>query len=147
MAWTSSLTEQLRYYLNDADSTNYSDARLSKFIAISAFELISKLELTSSYTVNITVPSISPDPETDAGFSSLIVLNAAIIIIRQEIKQLALSAGYRVVDDRSSIDGSEALKAMKDLLKSYQDNYDKAEQGYLLGDNNIGRAILSPYTL
>lgn len=144
--WTITLTEQLRYYLNDADSVTYSDARLSKFIAFAALELVGRFGLTSNYSVNITTPSITPDPEDDPSFASLLVLKAAEIVLRNEIKQLAITAGYKVTDDRSSIDGANALKAYKDLLDMYSDNCDKAESAYAMGNGGIGIAILSPYT-
>lgn len=143
--WTTTLTEQLRYYLNDADTSTYSDARLSKFIAFAALEVFSRLGI-SGYSVNITTPSIDPDPESDINISSLLVLKSATIVIKNEIKQLSITAGYKVMDDRSSIDGAEALKAMKELLKSFENNYDQAVQGYALGNGSIGKAILGPYT-
>lgn len=146
MAWTTTLTEQLRYYLNDADTVTYSDARLSKFIAFAATEVLPKLNLTTSYSVNISVPSIDPDPSNDPNLAPLLVLKAAVIIIRNEIKQLSITAGYAIKDDRSSINGAEALKALKDLLNKFEENFEDALKDFLTGSGGIGRAILSPYT-
>ncbi len=146
MAWTTTLTEQLRYYLNDADSVTYSDARLSKFIAFAAGAVFTRLNLTSTYTVDTSVPTISPDPSSNLGISGLLVLEAAVIVIRNEIKQLAITAGYSVKDDKSSIDGKAALQAMKDLLKSFEDKLADAEFDYVYGQGTIARAVMSPYT-
>ncbi len=145
MSWNTSLSFQLKNYL-DPTNDDYTEAFLSKFIAFAATEVFQKLSLKNSYSVDITIPSISPDPTSDIGLSSLLVLKAAEIVVRTELKQIVVSAGYSIKDDRVTISGTEALKALKDLLKEYQTNYTKAEFAYIHGDATIGRAILTPYT-
>lgn len=148
MSWNVTLVEQLRYYINDINSSNYSytDAQLAKFIAIAGTQVFSSLGLSSTYTVDVSIPSINPDPESDKTISALLVLKAAVIITAGQVKYMSSTAGYKVVDDRSSIDGQAGLLAIRDLLKFYTDNYNKAEESYLLGEGNIGCAVLSPYT-
>lgn len=138
------LAEILLYYL-DSTNSEYSNESLSKFLAVAANEVFFDTGITN-YTVNITDASISPDPTTDQSLSALLVLKAAVVAVRAEIKKQALVAGYRVTDDKATIDGKAALDALRDLLKEYQKNYDKAMQNYQLGDGQVGLAILSPYT-
>lgn len=145
MAWTTELTQLLRYYLDDSDTTNYSDARLAKFIAFGAYEVVAEVGNTD-FTIDIATPTISPDPVEYKAISSLFVLKGAIILIRNEIKGLLKTAGWKITDDKSTIDGREALKALQELLKGYTESYQKALTSYLMGDGSIGMAILSPYT-
>lgn len=145
MSWTTTLSFQLKNYL-DPTNDDYTEAFLSKFIAFAATEVFQKLSLKNTYSIDIAVPSITPDPTLDMGLSSLLVLKAAEIVIRHELKQAVISAGYSIKDDRVSISGTEALKALKDLLLEFQKNYAQAEFAYIRGDATIGRAILSPYT-
>lgn len=145
MAWTTELTQHLRYYLDDSDTTTYSDARLSRFIAFAAYEVVAEVG-NNDFVIDITIPSIDPDPVPYKSLSALFVLKGAVIVIRNEIKGLSKTAGWKITDDKSTIDGREALKALQELLKGYLDAYEKAKTAYLLGDGSIGMAILSPYT-
>lgn len=145
MAWSTTLITNLKYYLDPTDLTTYTDAQLVKFTLLGAAEMFTKLGLTS-YVVDYTAETITPDPESDTGLSALIVVNTAIIIIRGEIRKHAFTAGFKVSDDRSTVDGAEALKALKDLLKMYMDMLGKAVTDYQRGINPVYTAILSPYT-
>lgn len=144
MSWDTEYAPILLRYLDDSDST-YTTSRLNYFLAVAAYEVFPSLSI-NGYTVDVTTPSISPDPASDQSISSLIILKAACVIIRAEIKRLAVVAGYSVKDDKTSIDGKEALATMRELLKEYTKNYDQALKAYQIGNGHIGRAILSPYT-
>lgn len=138
------LVEILKYYL-DATNSEYTDIVLSKFLAVAANEVSFETGITT-YTVDVVNSTITPDPSLDQSFSSLLVLKAAVVAIRAEIKKQSLVAGYRITDDKVTMDGRAALEALRDLLKLYLSNYDKAVQAYQLGDGHVGIAILSPYT-
>jgi len=145
MAWTTELTEQLRLYLDPTDTT-YSDITMQKFISLAAYQLYADLNLLDTYTVNVVNYTISPDPTVDPNLAAIIVIKAAVIVVQSEYKKACLNYGFRLQDGKSSIDGTAALNGMKDLIKSYQKNLDKAVSEYQRGNANIGRAILSPYT-
>lgn len=145
MSWQVTLTERLRYLLDDSDTTEYSTNRLSKFLAIAAFEVFNNISLKNSYSVDTTIPSINPDPESTP-VAPLIVLKAYEIILRQEYKKLATTAGWKINDDRSSISGQGALDVLKDLLNKAAKQYKDAEVSYLTNDGNIGMAVMGPYT-
>lgn len=157
--WNDVLVERLRYYIYDLDSSNYSwtSAQLEKFLSIAAIDVFGALieyttEIGGPFTVNTDLSGssmISPDPVATcpAIVTNMIVSRAACLISQQEYKKLlGQGAGWKVVDDRSTIDGSNALegskgqaeyycKAFGDMLLDFKNNY-----------QYTGSAILSPYT-
>jgi hypothetical protein len=146
MSWDTEWAPILLRYLDDSNTTDYTTSRLNYFLAMGMYEVIPQISLRSTYTIDILGPSITPDPALDNSLGSLVILKAATIILRSEIKKLAVVAGYSVKDDKSTIDGKEALNTLREMLKNYEDNYQKALRSYQLGAGHIGRAILSPYT-
>ena len=146
MSWDTEWAPILLRYLDDSNTVDYTTSRLNYFLAMAMFEVVPQISLRSTYTIDITTPSISPDPAQDNSLGSLVILKAATILLRSEIKKLAVVAGYSIRDDKSTIDGKEALNTLREMLKNYEENYERALQGYRLGAGHIGRAILSPYT-
>lgn len=151
MAWETVLVERLRYYINDLDaSPTWTDAQLIKFITIGAIQVNESLKTwISDYTINTASGTISPDPTTDgstAGVASLFVLKAAEIIARAEIKTLLATAGFKVTDDRSTIDTTSAVNAAKTKAELFKDIYTQAELDFTRGNQTSGEAILAPYT-
>ncbi len=145
MAWTTSLVNSLRFYLGSPDTVEYPDATLQSFLVYGAAEAISEAGV-EGYTADISAFTISPDPEADPSVSQLILLKSQIIIIRGEIRRYSRTAGYRITDDRSTIDGKSHLDALRDLLKQLESDYNKAEESYAAGDGRVYRAIISPNT-
>lgn len=145
MAWTTSLVNSLRYYLGSPDISEYSDIALQTFLVYGAAEAIADTPV-NGYTADFSVLNISPDPETNSGISQLILLKAQIIIIRGEIRRYSRTAGYKITDDRSTIDGTSHLNALKDLLKQLEKDYTNAQTSYGSGDGRVYRAIIAPNT-
>lgn len=156
MAWDTVLVENLRYWINDLESTAYAwtDAQLKKFICIAAINVI-QLDLqgfesliSGPYSIDVSGPTISPDPTADAsqGFSNLIVMKAACIIAGGELKKIGSTAGYKITDDRSTIDGTKAVEVAKQVASNYCDAYLQALLGFKQGAaHGSGEAILSPF--
>jgi hypothetical protein len=144
MSWTTVLANQLKYVLDDSNTEDYDNIRLSKFIAIAATQVFSDLNL-NNFVVDTEEPSISPDP-TSEKFAPLLVIKAAEIVLRQEYKRMSRSAGIKITDDRSSLDGGKYLDVLKDLIDGYKKQYDDTKKSYQLGAGNIGQAIMGPYT-
>lgn len=156
MAWDTTLVENLRYWINDLDVTAYTwtDTELKKFLCIAAINVIQidllgfESLINGPYTIDVSATTISPDPTADAtnGFSNLIVMKAACIIARAELKELGSSAGYKIVDDRSTFDGTQALGVARDIAKDYCGAYGETLIAFKQGNVNAGQAILSPYS-
>lgn len=152
MSWDNTLVNRLRYYIGDIDSESqvWSNTQLAKFLAISAIDVLSEVSLIStSFTIDSDVPTISPDPVTsgsvDSGIPALFVLRAAFIISLSEMRRDVAKYGVRIKDDRTSIDGSDAIKGRKDTLEFYRENYEKAVWEWEKGNRAACKAILGPY--
>ena len=157
MSWDIVLVERLRYVINDLDATAYTwtDLQLQKFLAIAAINVLTDLEkwaakLNGPYTVNTSVsgPSmITPDPVDNGpmALGNLMVIKAACVIAMSEAKKIGNTAGWKIVDDRSSIDGTKAIDHAFTHKKSICEDYSMALKDYKSGNQFAGYAILSPY--
>lgn len=151
MAWDTVLVERLRYYINDlSGSPTWTDTQLKRFITLGAIEVSNDLAgFIDSYTINTASGTIDPDPTEDgsnAAVGSIFVLKAASILSNAEVKQLLATAGFKVTDDRSSIDTTSAIDAAKSKVKLYTDEYLRAIKNYQYGNTTEGEAVLAPYT-
>lgn len=155
MAWTNTLVERLRYYINDIniDSYAWTDLQLQKFIAIATISVSEQLKqwpIGYTYVVDTSVPSITPDPTTAAGvppgFNNLIVIYAGWVVAHGEMKKKSATAGFKITDDKSTIDTTSVMGAFKDTADSYMKNYKDAVYDFQMGNKFAGAAILSPYS-
>lgn len=157
MAWPATLVDRLRYLINDLDTSNYTwtDLQLAKFIVIAAIDVFAYFSpdwnavILGPYNVDTTIPSIAPDPTTNGapqGVANMIVLKAACLITSSEFKKLGLTAGWKVVDDRSVIDGAGALLSSKQVRDSFCQGFIEARDAFQGGNYSAGSAILSPYS-
>lgn len=154
MSWNISLVENLRYHIGDIDASSYvwSDGQLEKFLAIAAVYVLQDLsEWESSmggpYSIDTTVPSITPDP-TVAGPSilgNLIVLKAGCLIANAELKKNSQTYGWKITDDKSTLDGTQVVANMQSVAKSYCEAYSDAIEQYKLTGRFTGEAIFGPY--
>jgi hypothetical protein len=152
MAWDNTLVDRLRYYIGDIDTDNqsWSNSQLAKLISIAAIDVLSEVSLIgTSFSIDTNVPSMDPDPTTsttiDDGIPALFVLRAAHVIALSEMRKDVSKYGVRIRDDKTSIDGSDAIKGRKDIFQFYKDNYEKAVWEWEKGNKATCRAILGPY--
>ena len=106
-----------------------------------------------SYTVDTSATGaamISPDPLDSPvpAFSNLIVLQAACIIAKSEFKRASkeTGAGWKITDDRSTIDGTKAIDASKQIASDYCGAYKDALAEFKNGNRYAGYAIMTPFT-
>lgn len=156
MAWDTELVSKLRLVINDLDATSYTwtDNQLKQFIMISLGLLDSELSQWYSvtggpYTISFDDITINPDPTVvgSSGFNNLIVLQAAVLISQSELKKLNITAGWKIVDDKSTIDGTNALAYGKETYTNYLKLFLEALNSFKVsgGGNVMSEAILSPY--
>lgn len=155
MAWDTTITSLVRYFTNDLDSNAYiwTDTQIKKFILISISIIDAQLSgwttITGGpFTIDFDALTLSPDPTTNGAPSALVTLiamGAASNMLRADYKKLSLRAGWKIVDDRSTIDGtnvlSSASKSYEDMLKTYLE----ALAAFQSGNATEAIAILSPY--
>lgn len=148
MAWQTEMVQLLRYVINDIDSPSvYSDDRLQKTLVAAAQFLVFQVDFDQDYTLDISTPSISPDPTSDPrdeGFINLTVLQAACLIVNAEVK---LKAGQSVLvkDGPSTIDTRGSYEATQQRYRDMMAILDQARTQYQLGNARAGQAVLGPY--
>lgn len=149
MAWDTTLVAKLRYIINDYDSTSYtySDATLEKFILVAASQVLQDIQ-SGEFAVDFDDATIDPDPTSSSDYdwySALVLLKAACMIARAELKKATLKGGYKVVDDRSTIDTTGAAGAAKESVNSFCGDYKEALDQFRRGNTGAGIAIVGPY--
>lgn len=153
MAWDTVLTERLRYYINDIDPTNYTwtDDQLEKFLLIAANQVLVETAdwgLDIGYEVDTYGGTITPDPvdEDQEAFCNLVVLKAACIIARSVLKKLAATSGFKIVDDKSTIDTTGAFASAKGMAAEFCEAYDGALNDFGRSHKWGGGAVFGPHT-
>jgi hypothetical protein len=145
MAWTTDIVMVVRGLINDMDSPyDYSDTRLKQLICIAGVLLIQEASFTTSYTIDLSEFTITPDPSSDADFVALVSLKTACMILNGEHKNAANSS-LSVKDGPAFIDSTSKAKQLGELAKSICEAYNKAKFSYLAGDGSVGRIIIGPY--
>jgi hypothetical protein len=149
MAWQNEITNIVRNLINDPDGDTYADSRVEQVILVAAQLLLNKVDFSNTYTIDVDLLSLSPDPTTvspkDNDFINLVSIQAAVIFLKGEAKTLG-AMSYKVTDGPSSIDVSAAYKAVQEQAKEMQDLLDWAILEFGTG-NSGGQAILTPYTV
>lgn len=152
MSWQTEIVEQVRVIINDIDEPQtYSDSRIERVCIIGAVQVLREIDFSSTYTINISTQTISPDPSEistkDNDFMHLVSLKVACLILTGECRKYAL-CGVSVDDGPSSIDMKGIYKNLKDLQDSIQRQYDKAKILMQSGGNGgVGRAVTTPTTV
>lgn len=149
MAWTTTIVTMVRYLINDVvEPYTYSDSRLQQTIAVSAQLVLTELTFSYDYVVDLTVPSITPDPTTvnDNAFINLIALKTACFMDQSLYRTKAQQAGIIVKTGSHSIDTSRAMQGYDNLMKIGPCKaYEDAKLEYITGILVPGRAVLGPF--
>ena len=150
MSWQTEIGTIVRHLVDDTDfsSPTYPDNRIETTILVASQLIQTELNFENTYSINVESCSLSPDPtllaDKDDGFINLTALKAACIILGAEYKSHGLSA-VKVSDGPSSIDMSGAASHMKHLYDSLCERYEQYKLNFASVNNNVGKAILSPY--
>lgn len=150
MAWADEMVTILRYMVNDADATTYSDDRLTYTLVVAAQLIKTEVTFSTSYSVNVNNQTISPDPTTasprDESYINLVCLKAAAMTDHGSAIQAARRA-ISVRDGSSAIDLRGQLEGWLKLLeKGYKALYEQAKLEYKMGQTPIaGAMVLTPF--
>lgn len=152
MAVNADLITLLRVYIQDTDSSTWNDTQLSQFLVLAAIEVSNELSVwgVPDFVIDITALTITPDPaDSEDIISTLIVLKAACILTNSEIKKQTARAGYRIVDDKSTIDTTKVGENLVEVANNTCSMYDQAaaafRRGAVEGGNN-NQAVVPPYS-
>lgn len=144
MAWSTDMVKMLQSLIGDYGGSKYSETQLRDTILIAAQLLSMEITTDTTYTVDLSAKTLSPDPTDsstkDDTYTNLVVLKAATIILNAEAK-LAAYDSVRVSQDKSTIDGREIGKLISERANEIQRSYDKILAVYNMG---IGAAVSTP---
>lgn len=149
MTWQTEIGTIVRHLIDDVDAATYSDNRIETAILVSAQIMFVEVDFEQTYTINVDQGSLTPDPTDtsakDDGFINLTALKTACIILGSELKSQSLSA-IRVSDGPSSIDTTAISANIKFLYENACKKYEEYKFNFQAGNNNVGKAILTPYS-
>lgn len=150
MAWQDEMIPMLRALINDWEPTHeYSDARLESLLCVAAHYSISDVSFETTYTISVSDTSISPDPTTDndTTFINLVVLKAACIIDKGNMRLAAMTAGLKATCGPAVMDTLSRMPGFSTLIdKGYCASYEELSKQIAFGDTRLIRAIMSPFT-
>jgi len=144
MAWQDDMLTILRVLINDTDcgSPEYSDDRLFNVLIVAAHYVVDEISFDNDYTVDISARTISPTP--DASFINLVVLKAACIIDKGNMRLAAMSAGIEARCGPATMRTLRRMDGFKILLDNgYCAAYEHAKLEHKMGRSI--EAILSPF--
>lgn len=148
MTWQTEMVPLVRSLINDLNSVLYTNGNIEDFIVYAAHFVNKEVSFSNTYSIDLALKTISPDPTTptrEDGFINLVSIKAAIFILLGELK-VASSNAVKVTDGPSSIDYTSVYKAKKELLDWMIKNYEQMKMSLILGDLNAGEAIMTPFT-
>lgn len=145
MAWQDTIVDVVRGLVSDMTPPyTYSNTRIEELIVISGILVSQDVDFNTSYTFNTKAVSITPDPETDMDFVSLVALKTACTILSGEHRTAANKA-VSVKDGPAFIDTKDRAKHLGTIAATACANYVKAKFSYQMGDGSVGRSIVGPY--
>lgn len=149
--WKDEMVVMLRVLINDlSDTPTYSDKRLQQLLVVAARYVLQDMDFDVSYTVNISVPDISPDPtssdDRDEAFTNFVVLKAACLSDQSLFRTKALMEGVTAKCGPATLSVVGHLPGFKQLLTVGPcAAYDEFKRQYYLGEARGVRAVMSPF--
>ena len=147
-SWQNALISALRILLNDESGIRYKDAELEDVLAVAASMVKSEVPLTTTYSVNITPPSISPDPvlNNDKSFVNLMTLKAACLLDKSTLGYNSLLSGLGASCGNARLSTLNRMSGFEALIDSgYCMSYENAKRQYMSGNRSTKKSTLSPF--
>jgi hypothetical protein len=147
MAWTDDLVVMTRVLINDlGEPQKYADSYLQRVIVCAGVLVRKDIELPHSYTFDVAVAEITPDPVLiqDETTMALLPLKTACII-NQGAYITAVGQGIRVRDGDSAIDTSVGFGGYKDIINLGPCAAYAKLRWQLQTAANVGGAVVGPY--
>lgn len=150
MSWQIEIPIIVRTLISDLDPANptYSDERLLQVISVAAKYVQFDVVLDHIYTVDVSVPSISPDPTDDRDeiFISLVSLKAACLVDQSTFRTKAAAEGIKAALGPASLSVAGNASIWKTILEEGPCAiYDELVSHWDVKNASAVRAILSPF--
>jgi hypothetical protein len=146
--WTNEIVRIVRFLIGDTEGITYTDDRLEETILVAAQLLLSTMDFSTEYSVDVDQVTLNPDPTEgtkDNLFINCLAMKAAIVVLNSESKTAAVQS-WRVKDGTSSVDTTASYQSLHQLAKELSDKLDKYIFDYRAGNSLAGAAVLTPYT-
>lgn len=142
MSWHAELLPAVRGMIGDDGATpTYTDAQLKTLACVSAGQLnLEAGPFADTYVPSVAAATITPDPEADADYLTLLSLKTACAVSRGQVVKTAGQA-IRIVDNKSEIDLRQAFQAR---LAAADGNW-CAAYATALGDYRKGQLAAAPF--
>jgi hypothetical protein len=152
--WMTEMVMMLRGWIGDmSDTPTYSDSRLRQMLLIAAQFVQIDLQWPTTYTINISESSISPDPADedtrDVDFMNFVVLKASCMADLSTYRTKALMEGIRANLGPASLTVGGNAKGFMDLLNSAEGPcglYKGLRRQYQFGNVNMLRAVMNMFS-
>lgn len=147
-SWQNGLISALRILVDDENGVSYTDSKLEDVIALAASMVKSEVPLSTSYSINLTPPSISPDPivNNDKNFVNLVTLKAACLLDKSTLGYNSLLFGLRANCGSSSLATLNKIGGLGSIIDSgYCLSYENAKRQYMSGNTSNKKSTLSPF--
>lgn len=151
MAWPDVTIKMLRILINDMDDTNYefSDDRLMDTLVVGAQFVNQEIDFSTTYTVNVPLVTISPDPTTgtiDDAFTNFMVLKSACFMDLSTFRTKAALAGLKAKCGPMVLETVEHMRGFKELLTVGPcAAYATLKKGWIFDNSYAIKAIMSPF--
>jgi len=149
MAWEDEMVPIVRHLVDDIASARYTDSRIQTSILISAQLMMTEVQFTNNYVVDIIGSGFTPDPTAttpkDNDYINLTCLKTACIILGGEAKEYGRNA-VKIKDAAATADFKSAYDAVRESASQVCDDYDDYKTQYSLG-KAPGTAIITPTTV
>tara|TARA_B100001778_G_scaffold332975_1_gene340474 strand:- start:2619 stop:3143 length:525 start_codon:yes stop_codon:yes gene_type:complete len=151
MSWNVEIPLIVRSWINDlSDNPTYSDDRIQQLIVVAAQYVTTEINLDNEYTVDITTPTITPDPSTlstkDIDFIGFVALKSACMLDQSTLRTRAAMEGIKAALGPAQLSVGGNLRGYEVILKEGPCAlYDKLRMEYEVGNANGIKAILSPF--
>lgn len=151
MSWKKEITTIVRVLTNDlGPSYTYSDSRIHQAIVVAAQFVQFDINLDIKYTVDLTLPNITPDPTLsdprDDIFITLLALKTSCIIDQSSYRTKATLEGIRAALGPASLSVSGNLEGWAKIIEHGAcATYDELTAHWDVKDAAAVRAVLSPF--
>jgi hypothetical protein len=149
MSWQIELPIIVRTLINDfSDQPVYSDERIIQVVSVAAKYVQFDVALNYEYTVDVTGPTITPDPtlNKDEIFIGLVSLKTACIIDQSTLRTKAATEGIRASLGPASLSVGGSLEGLKMILeKGPCALYEELKYHWDLKDATAIAAVLGPF--
>lgn len=145
MSWQDESVEVLRILINDFTApTTYSDEDLEQLLLVSARYVIQELNLTTTYTIDFSAGTITPEP--DLILINFMVLKAACLTNTWTFNSKAIMEGITAKCGPAVMTVKSDANLILGLLQQGPcKTYEELKMQYNFGNPDIIKGILSPF--